>query len=394
MKIAIYLGSFVKNLDGVSTSVNRLVNSLIKEKAEVFVISPVIGDSHKKRSDILTFSTSSIPIFFYPQYRIGFPSFKLLTHLNEFRPDLIQISTLDITGFWMYYYALRHQIPIVFIHHTDFHSYLKYFKLHMFQNFVKEIMIRAYKDAIKVYPPTDEYANILANQGVERIKKWTRGIDREKFHPKFRSLSLRKKWGAKNKKIIMYVGRLVWYKNLQVVVDVYNRFEKQSKKDCVFVIVGDGHIASELKSMMPNAVFTGFLSNKQLSKAYASGDIFLFPSTTETYGQVVSEAMGSGMVPIVSNIGGCKEIIHNSNGGIVVENNISSEFYQACAELIYNEEVYNNKRSSGLSYAKNKSWDENNKAIVSDYKYYSLLGKKYQQITHSKEFSNRQKVNI
>jgi glycosyltransferase involved in cell wall biosynthesis len=155
---------------------------------------------------------------------------------------------------------------------------------------------------------------------------------------------------------------------LDVFLNVYELFKEKGPKDVSFVLAGDGPIRGELESRMPDAHFPGYLHGKDLSEVYASADIFLFPSTTETLGNVVQEALSSGLPAVVSDIGGCKEIVHRSHGGLIAKAKDPYAFYEKCKRLIEDEELYNQKQSNGLKFAEEQKWDKINGKLIEEYK--------------------------
>jgi glycosyltransferase involved in cell wall biosynthesis len=215
--------------------------------------------------------------------------------------------------------------------------------------------------------PTTEIKNKLWDKGIKNTKLWPRGVYPEKFNIQYRSQTLRKQWGAQNKKVILFSGRFVWYKGLDSFIEVYNLFKKKGPKDVVFVLAGSGPIFRVLKKQMPDAHFPGYLSGKELSRVYASSDLFLFPSATETFGNVVLEALSSGLPSVVSDRGGCKEIINKSGAGLVAKTNDPVDFYNKCVQILKEKVFYEELRKNALEYAKSQTWDANNSLVIKEY---------------------------
>lgn len=380
MRIAIYSGTFKKNQDGVARATYELVDSLLKSHHKVLLGAPLI--TPQKRKGLTLIKVPSVPFTFYPDYRCALPSIKFYRKLDEFQPDIIHIATPDLMGLLTLVYAKRRNIPVVFIHHTDFQSYMKYFQVDWLVKTMWPAMVSVYNKALNIFAPTQQYVDLLHRKGVKHVDIWSRGIDRNQFNPHQRSMELRKQWGAENKKVFLFVGRLVWYKGLRTFVKLYHHFENRLDKDVAFVLAGDGPIRSHLQASMPKAIFTGYLEGEQLGKVYASADVFLFPSTTETFGQVVQEALSSGIPAIVSDKGGCQEIVKASKGGIVVPSKNLEQWIKACETMISNQEIYQNFRESGLKYARERSWEKVNSRLIQKYESYALLWNRKQRFNH------------
>lgn len=376
MKIGIYTGTFKKNHDGVARATYHIVASLLNRGHEVLVGSPMI--TPQKRKGLSLYTIFSVPLFFYPAYRFSFPDFSFFRKMDEFQPDFIHIATPDAIGLLLCYYARIKRIPYVFIHHSDIIRVFRYYSLGFLQKTVEFLYRHFYNEAIDVFTPTYQIKREVEALGVKPLSIWSRGIDRNHFHNRFRSEELRKNWKAEGKKVIFYAGRLVWYKDLHIFVDVYNKFKERGHDDVVFVLAGDGPIREELTTKMPDALFLGCLNDQRLSRAFASGDIFLFPSTTETFGQVVQEALSSGLPAVVSDVGGCQEIISLSNAGLVVQAQNAEKFFQACVRLVTNEVLYSNLRNNALEFASRRSWSKINAEIIDKYELYAKAWKKIQ----------------
>ena len=253
MKIAIYCGSFKKDQDGSSKTLYELKESLLKNKFEVRIWSPSITPQVK--NGLTLFKIPSIPFPLYPDYRLAFFVRRIRKQLIEFKPNLIQIAVPDFVGLYFLKFATKRNVPVVISHHTDFPSYLEYYHLNFLSKKVWEFLVWFYNKSDLVYVPTREVARVLQSRGIKKVKIWSRGINREMYNPKYRSLDLRMKWNAQNKKVILYSGRFVWYKDLDVFSKVYELFKERGPGDVTFVLVGDGPIKDKLEKRMPDAYF-------------------------------------------------------------------------------------------------------------------------------------------
>lgn len=370
MRIALYAGIYKQNQDGATRSLYELVNSLLEKKIEVgiwgFSITP------QERPGLTLYKIPSIPVAGYPEYRLTLINPKTDWQIRNFQPDVIHVAVPDFMGLHLVHLARSKGIPIVMSFHTDFSSYLKYMGMGSLYGLSWKILKNFYNQGNAVFVPTDEYMNKLRKEGVQGVRLWSRGIHQDCFNPAYRTEELRIQWNAKSRKVILFCGRLVRYKNPDIVIQVYERFLSQLPDRARFVLCGDGPIRQELQERMPEAVFTGHQQGEDLSRVYASSDIILFPSTTETFGNVILEGLASGLPAVVSDVGGCAEIIRKSGGGIITPAGDAGQFFVNCLRLIDDPQYYETLREKGLSYAAMQSWDLINKDMISQY--YSLAG--------------------
>lgn len=367
MKIALYAGTYVKDKDGAVRSIYQLVASFRKHGHEVVVWSPDVSeqDSH---GSLKVNRLPSVPIPLYPDYKFGFFGSATEKQLDAFVPDIVHISTPDIVGRRFLLYAKKKKLPVVSVYHTDFPSYLGYYKLGLAEKPVWKYLRWFYNTCDLLFAPNDIVRQNLQRQGIRNVEIWSRGIDRELFNPLRRSEALRREWGAPDRTVFVYAGRFVLYKDIEVVMSVYERFMKDGYGDRVrFVMIGSGPEEAEMRRRMPDAVFTGYLTGVSLPEAYACGDVFLFPSTTEAFGNVVLEAFATGLPAVVSDVGGCMELVRKSGAGQVARAGDIDHFYVHCRNLLEDTMNFSVMRQKGLDYADGQSWAAVNGALIDRY---------------------------
>ncbi len=365
MRVAIYAGMYKKDQDGATKTLYELTGSLLENGFEVGVWGFCITPRQEERLHL--FELPSLPFPFYPEYKITMPTSKLGVQLNNFRPDVLHITVPDMVGIYLERYARRRGLPLVTSYHTDFPSYLKSYHLGWLYRSAWRYFRWFYNRSDAVLVPTGEIINRLQGHGIDNLKLWSRGIHLDRYNPGFRSAALRAGWGAAGKKVFLYSGRFVWYKDLKTFIGIYDLFKKRNHKDVVFVLAGDGPVRDQLERRMPDAHFTGYLHGQDLSRVYASSDILLFPSTTETFGNVVLEALASGTPAVVSDIGGCKEIIETSGAGLVARAREARHFYELCLSLANNPALHSSFRERGLAYARKQCWPAVNDTVIHEY---------------------------
>jgi glycosyltransferase involved in cell wall biosynthesis len=367
MKIALYAGTYVRDKDGAVKSIYQLVSSFRKNGHTVVVWSPDVSpdDDHP---GMKVHRMPSVPIPLYPDYKLGFFTDGTRRQLDAFSPDIIHISTPDIIGRKFLLYARKRSIPAGSAYHTDFPSYLQYYRLGFAEQLLWKYLVWFYNSCNIVLAPNESVRRKLAGRNIRNVEIWSRGIDKELFDPSRRSDELRRKWDASGRTVFVYAGRFVLYKDIEIVMQVYERFMRDRYGDRVrFVMIGSGPNEEEMRQRMPEAIFTGYLTGTELPVAYASGDVFFFPSTTEAFCNVALEALASGLPSVVSDIGGCMELVERSGGGVVARAGDVDTFYQHCRDFLTDREKYLEMRQKGLVFADSKSWSAVNNALISRY---------------------------
>lgn len=269
----------------------------------------------------------SIPAPGREEYRVSLGLFREARKAFEaFDPTLVHIATPDFVGNRALRLARRHQIPVVASYHTHFSSYLKYYGFEEFEGFLWKYLRRFYRQCEHVYVPSHSMASVLRAHEIKRnLRLWQRGVDTTRFSSERRSESWRHTIGVEDEEILItFVGRLVWEKGLHVFADVLERLEREGvPHKCM--IVGEGPARTELTERLPDAIFTGYLGGEALARAYASSDVFFFPSDTETFGNVTLEAMASGLPTVCADATGSNGLVrHGENGFLVPAGNVAA----------------------------------------------------------------------
>jgi len=365
LRVALYAGMFIKDFDGATKTLFELIGSLQRERAEIAVWT--FSRRAAKLPGVSVRRVAALALPFYPDYKFSFPSLALFRRLRKFKPDVIHLTVPDAVGMAMAAYAKIKGIPLLISYHTDFVSYLEENNLWLLVWIWWPILRWFYNQADILLVPSRNSAAKLARHGIRAASLWRRGLRDGCFSPAFRSESLRRQWGAEGRKVVLFSGRFAWFKGLQVFVKVYELFKNDPEVSPVFVLLGRGPEEEEIRQRMPDAVFPGYLTGKELSVVYASSDLLLFPSTTETFGNVIQEAMASGLPSVVSDEGGCQEIVRESGGGLVAKARDGRSFYAECRRLLTDENLYRQMREAGLRSTGNLHWDAVNQAVLDAY---------------------------
>jgi len=368
IRVALFTGNYNHIRDGVSLTLNRLVKFLLRNKAEVLVFGPTISNPAVNHNGTLI-SVPSIEMPGRPEYRItvGFPE-DAKQKLEEFKPDIIHIATPDLLGYKGLKWAMKHEIPVVSSFHTHFTSYLKYYKLSLLEPLGWKYLKWFYENCEQVYVPSRSMIDELESKNIDgNFKVWERGVEIENYNPDLRSETWRKEMGFnKNDIIVTFVSRLVWEKNLKMYADVLNKLQSDHS-NIKALIVGDGPAMDELKEMLPGAVYTGFLEGHQLSVAYASSDIFFFPSESETFGNVTLEAMSSGLPCVVADAAGSKSLVNDGENGFLADATDKELFASRIEQLALDPSLRSEMGRISSEKAKGYSWKAINEKLMSYY---------------------------
>ena len=304
-----------------------------------------------------------------PEYRLtsGFPK-KQVRELENFDPDLVHIATPDILGYKAMRWAKKNNKIVVASFHTHFASYLKYYKLGFLESLGWKYLKWFYENCKQVYVPTPSMAQELKDKNIETdFRIWARGVETDKFNPGYRSEEWRKNNGiGENDVVVLFVSRLVWEKNLKLYADVINDLKKDHSH-LKAVVAGDGPAMKEMKELLPDAVFTGFLKGEELSKVYASGDIFFFPSDTETFGNVTLEAMASGLPCVVADAPGSKSLVDHEKNGYIANISNFANVRKALEKLVVDPKLRAKFSKESVERSKNYSRDVINRKLLNDY---------------------------
>lgn len=336
-RVALFSGNYNYVRDGANRALNRLVGYLEDEAgAQVRVYSPTTSTPAFAPTGTLV-SVPSIPFPGRPDYRVAlrFPSW-LKQDLDAFRPTLIHLSAPDVLGYRALNFAEARDLPVVASLHTRFETYLRYYGLGWARALGERYLRSFYARCDRVLVPTpailDEMRTIL---GDERVNLWSRGVDRDAFSPNRRDESWRRQHGiAPTDIVIAFFGRLVVEKG----TGVFTRLAAILRGRGVpvrFLVIGDGPARQPMVDAIPDALFTGTLLDDALGQALASADIVINPSVTEAFGNVVLEAMASGLVAICADVASASNLITCGVDGILCDPDDPTAYADAVQALVF-----------------------------------------------------------
>lgn len=365
MKIAYFNANLNSGQDGVTRCVYRMIDGAVERGFDTIAIASAIPTG---KAPVPIYSVPSVTLPLQKNYRLAFPGYQAFAkYLREFRPDILHINSPCTLGYAATKYAQDFGIPIVATYHTHFPAYPRYYGLGGLEEFTWHLTRRLYNGVDRTFVPAVPILRELDEHGIQRLQYLPNGVDTGTFNPMYRSNLWRRRFGDGGKPIILFVSRLVWEKDLRVLAEMYRELHAK-RTDFEMVIVGDGHARQELEVMMPGAHFLGYQSGKTLSESFASADIFVFPSTTETFGLVTLEAMASGLAPVAAKIGGAVEIIQEGGSGLFAEPQSGSDLARKIEWLLDRPDRRKIIAKHALMRAQEYRWDRILSRLFEDYK--------------------------
>lgn len=356
-RIALFSGAYNHIADGVSRTLNRLVAYLESDGFEVRVFAPTSDAPQVDHAGTLV-PVPSVAIPGRPDYRFSLgltPSVR--RELERFGPTMYHIATPDLLGLQALLHARKAGTPIVASYHTHFASYLQYYRLSRLEPLVWKYLRWFYAQCEEVYVPSESMMAVLREQGLGgNLKLWERGVDTDLFRPEARSLSWRRENGIDNDEVVIgFVSRLVLEKGLRRMMAIFDDLRERGVPFRV-MIAGDGPARAELESGIPDAVFTGYLEGADLARAYASSDVFLFPSDTETFGNATLEAMASGLPVVCAEATGNKTLVEHGGNGFRIASDDVRGFADALERLVRDTNLRASMGAAGYTRAQSYSW--------------------------------------
>jgi glycosyltransferase involved in cell wall biosynthesis len=302
----------------------------------------------------------SFAIPFRPEYRLAYGlSGAAVAELKAFRPTLFHLATPDPMGRKAMRLAVELRVPVVASYHTRYDTYFKHYGLGLIEKLAAHHINGFYAGCRRVYPPSDSMAEILRKDPrlANRVEVWSRGVDSDLFSPAQRDVAWRQSLGfAENDVVINFTGRLVKEKNTGLFVEAVKALRQRGVRVKV-LLVGDGPERSRMKASLPDTVFAGFLSDKALAKAYASSDIFFFPSESETFGNVTLEAMASGLPAVNAIASGSKSLVQDGVTGFLASAKNITRFVDVLEQLSKQPSLRQAMGTAARATALEKSWD-------------------------------------
>ena len=317
MKIAFFTETFLPKVDGIVTRLTKTIESLTKTGDEVIIFCPEGCPEEFMGAKVI--GVPAMPLPLYPELKLGLPGAAVSDALDSFKPDLIHVvnpAVLGLGGIWL---AKTNGIPLVASYHTHLPKYLEHYGMGMLEPLLWELLKAAHNQALLNLCTSTAMVKELSEKGIQNTALWQRGVDTDIFRPDLRKNTMRKKLLGKfsdEGALLIYVGRLSAEKQIERIKPVLDALPKAR-----LALVGDGPYRNQLEKIFDGTptTFVGYLAGEELASAYASGDAFLFPSSTETLGLVLLEAMAAGCPVVGANKGGIPDIITDGINGCLYD---------------------------------------------------------------------------
>ncbi|MEO8039163.1 MAG: glycosyltransferase family 1 protein [Betaproteobacteria bacterium] len=320
LRVAVVTETYPPEVNGVAMTLGRMVSGLHARSHHVQLIRPRqgIADAATTRENFEEVLKPGLPIPRYDSLRMGLPARQGLLRLwRDRRPDVVQVATEGPLGWSAISAARKLRIPVASDFHTNFHSYSRHYGVGWLDKPIAAYLRRFHNQALVTMVPTHQMRDELSANGYRNVRVVARGVDTRLFSPARRSAELRAAWGAGDEDVVvLVVGRLAPEKNLPVVVTAFAAMRRAQPR-VKLVFVGDGPERPALARTFPQHVFAGMRTGEDLARHYASGDVFLFASVTETFGNVTLEAMASGLAVIAYDYAAARQHIRNGHNGLL-----------------------------------------------------------------------------
>lgn len=360
VNIALVTETFPPEVNGVAMTLHRVVEGLHARGCSVEVVCPRRSD----RDEMIATApyhfemVPGLPIPRYDGLRFGLPAKgRLVRRWRKSRPDLIHVATEGPLGWSAVRAARALGIPFVTTFHTNFHAYGSHYGYGFLKKTVLWWLQSIRRHAEATFVPSPALRKELEAAGFERLSILSRGVDTQLFAPAKRDSALRAQWGVgPETPVALYVGRVAGEKNLPLTFAAYAAM-RAIRRDLKLVIVGDGPERRKLEAAHPEVIFAGMQRGENLARHYASGDCFLFASTTETFGNVITEAMASGLAVLSFDYAAAQTYLREGENGALAPFQDEEAFLARARQLARELDLWPVFGNAARKTALGISWD-------------------------------------
>lgn len=322
---------------------------------EVAVFAPRAKGQPESYAGAEVVGFPSVPFPLYPEIRLAPPHPGVMRALERFAPDLVHIANPVVLGMGGLYYARRRKVPLVASYHTNVAAYARYYKLGFLEGFTRSVT-RAIHNRADVNLCTSEATRqYLIEQGIRKVRLWPQGVDSVLFDPNKATRGWRERisGGDPDKKVLAFVGRLAPEKNIGMI-----RAALEQVPDTRLAIIGDGPAREEIERQFSGTptVFTGMLHGEDLAGALASADAFVFPSTTETLGMAMIEALASGVPVLAARSGASDEVVADGTDGLLFEAGSEADLVAKTRKILDEPDLRDRLGRNARAAAERRDW--------------------------------------
>lgn len=359
LRLSVVTETWPPEINGVSLTLSRLVQGLCARNHQVQLIRPrqTRVDQALSHSGFEEVLMRGMPIPRYPELKLGLPGKRALIQAWTLkRPDLVHIATEGPLGWSALQAARRLRLPVTSDFRTNFHAYSQHYGVGWLRKPIVAYLRKFHNLTQLTMVPTQALRAELMNSGFQNVQVVARGVDTQLFNPVRRSDELRQQWGARSDSlVVLVVGRLAAEKNLDVALQAFEAM-RAHHGDVKLVFVGDGPLRESLQQRCPQAVFAGMRKQAELAAYYASADLFVFPSITETFGNVTIEALASGLPVLAFDTAAAGDWVKSHSNGWLVPVHDEPGFLSVAASLAQNPSRLADARSLARAQVADLDW--------------------------------------
>lgn len=364
LRIALVTETFLPKVDGVVTRLVATLEALERLGHEVLVLAPPGAPDSTAGARVVP--ASGVPFPWYPEHTVALPSGRLSREIDAFRPDVVHVVNPVLFGTWGAFAARRRRLPLLASFHTD-PKVVRDLSLGWIERPL-EVLDREVHNLAHVNLATSpQMVELARGLGIRRVRLWPKAVDADRFHPRHRSDAMRARLGAGGDAlpIVVYAGRVSFEKRVDVLAGAARALSGEAR----FAIVGDGPALDWLRSELAGTptVFTGFLDGDDLSAAYASGDVFAFPSDSETLGFAALEAMAAGVPVVAARAGGIPHVVDHGRTGVLVDPGSVEALTSGVRTVVADAELSRRLKEAGRREAELWSWTASAERLVQHY---------------------------
>ena len=376
LRIALVTETFPPEVNGVAMTVGRMLEGLLERGHQVQLVRPRqhSGDHPRSGSVLQEILVASVPLPRYAGLRMGLPvTATMVRAWTRWRPDIVHVVTEGPLGWSAVTAARRLGLPATSDFHTNFQSYTAHYGVGYLQPAIGAYLRYFHGRSLCTFVPTQQLSAELLATGYRETRVVARGVDTALFNPQRRSAELRARWGVEAQDpVVLYVGRIAPEKNLPLLLTSFAAMKRRVPR-ARLLLVGDGPARTLLQRQHPEAIFAGMRTGEDLAAHYASGDLFLFPSTTETFGNVTLEAMASGLAVVAFDYAAAREHIVHGECGVLASFADAQAYERIAVELAGDASRSARLRVNARLAAERIDWASVNNAFAAALAHYATL---------------------
>ena len=361
LRIAVVTETWPPEVNGVAVTLSKLIHHLGRRQHTIQLIRPRQdkndeGLEHIGWSELLL---RGLPIPRYPQLKLGLPNKKaLIKAWSTKRPDLVHIATEGPLSWSALQAAHTLRLPVTSDFRTNFHSYCQHYGVGWLSKPIAAYLRKFHNRTGFTMVPTQAMKFQLEAMGFKNLKVVARGVDTQLFHPDKRSDAMRQRWGVTpDTLVLLSVGRLAAEKNLDLTIQTYQALIAAGRP-VKMVFAGDGPMRAATEAKCPDALFMGMCSHDELATLYASADLLLFPSLTETFGNVTLEALSSATPVLAFDCAAASDFVTDKKNGWLIDSNEPHTYIQRALDITSDSTTLRQTREFSRHSVEHLGWDE------------------------------------